>query len=96
MFIFYERQICKSFWCIKITKIQSVTNSSGGFEVPLSLTFSCKEKWVINTLEEFVENFFSFDDSGNLHSINYTNDSDGDEDNDCQTITLATERWRRK
>ena len=29
---------------------------SGGLEVPLSLTFSCKEKWVVNTMEELILN----------------------------------------
>ena len=43
---------------------------SGGLEVPLSLAFSCNGKWVINTMEEFVENVYSFEYSGNLHSTN--------------------------
>lgn len=32
----------------------------GTVKAPLSLTFSCKEKWVTDTVEEFVENFYSF------------------------------------
>lgn len=32
----------------------------GTVKAPLSLTFSCNEKWVIDTVEEFVENFYSF------------------------------------
>ena len=39
----------------------------GTLKVLLSLTFSCKEKWVIDTVEEFIENFNSFEYSGNLH-----------------------------
>ena len=60
-------------------------------EVPISLTFSCKEKWVINITEEFTENFNSFEYSSNPHSTDYTNDSDDGKDNDHQTITLETE-----
>ena len=65
--------------------------SSGGLEAPRSLTFSCKEKWVIDTTEEFLENFYSFEFSGNLHSTDDSNDSDDKEDNDYQAITLETE-----
>ena len=31
------------------------------WEVPLSLTLSRKEKWVIDIMKEFVENFYSFE-----------------------------------
>ena len=65
--------------------------SSGGLEVPRSLTFSCKEKWLIDTTEEFLENFYSFEFSGNLHSTDDGNHSDDKEDNDYQAITLETE-----
>lgn len=43
------------------------------------------------TAEEFLENFYSFEFSGNLHSTDDSNDSDDKEDNDYQTITLETE-----
>lgn len=33
-------------------------------------------------MEEFAEHFYSFDYSGNLHSTNYTNNSDDEKDND--------------
>ena len=49
----------------KVSPIHSL-----GLEVPLSLTFSCNGKYVINTMEEFVENVYSFEYSGNLHSTN--------------------------
>ena len=42
-------------------------------------------------MEEFMENFYSFEYSGNLHSTDETNDSDDEEDNDYQNITLETE-----
>ena len=38
-----------------------------------------------------MENFYSFEYSGNLHSTDDTNDSDDEEDNDYQNITLETE-----
>ena len=53
---------------------------SGELEVSLSMTFSCKEKWEINTvMEEFVEYFCSFEQSDNLHWTDDTNNSDGEE-----------------
>ena len=64
--------------------------SSAALEVHLSLIFSCKEKWVIDTTEELLENFYSFEYIGNLHSTDDTNDSDDEENNDYQTITLET------
>jgi len=30
---------------------------SGGLEVPLSLKFKCDKKWVLDAMEEFVDNF---------------------------------------
>ena len=42
-------------------------------------------------MEEFVENFYSFEYSGNLHSADDTNDSNEVQGNDYQTITLETE-----
>ena len=65
--------------------------SSRGLEVPLWLTFSCKEKWVINAKEELVENFYSFEYIGNRHSTDDTNDSNGKEDNHYQIIALPAE-----
>ena len=63
----------------------------GRLEVLPSLTFSCKEKWIIDTIEEFVENFYSVKYSDNLYLADDANDSDDEEDNDYQTINLETE-----
>ena len=38
-----------------------------------------------------MENFYSFEYSGNLHSTDDTNDSDDEEDNDYRNISLETE-----
>ena len=69
---------------------------SGGLEVSLPLSFSCKERWVINTIEMFVEEFYSFEYSGNLHSVDDTNDSDDKKEIDYQTITLETENVKEE
>ena len=79
------------FTFLKLIKNKVSPIPSGGLEVPLSLIFSCKETWVIDTMEEFAENFYSFECSGNLHSKDDTNHSDDEEDNDYQIITLETE-----
>ena len=39
---------------------------SGGLEVPLLLRSESQDKWVKDTMEEFVENFYSFDFAGDL------------------------------
>ena len=66
---------------------------SGG----LKFLLSCKEKWVIDTMKEVVENFYNFEYSGNPHLTDDTNDdtydSDDEEDNDYQSITLETKMW---
>ena len=53
--------------------------SSGGFKVLFSLTFERIVKWAIDAMEELVENFYSFEYSGNLYSTDDTNDSDDEE-----------------
>ena len=47
---------------------------SGGLQVPLSFKFKHNEKWVLDAMEEFVDNFYSYDFAGNL-----VNDEDGDD-----------------
>ena len=64
---------------------------SGGLEAPLSLVLSCKEKWVINTMEKLVGKFYSFEYSGDLHSTDDTNGNNDDNNNDYHTITFETE-----
>ena len=92
MFTFFiKEENWKVFGTLKSLKYKASPISSEGLEVRLSLTFSRKEKWVIDTKEEFVENFYSFEYSANLHSISDTNGSDDEEDNDYETITLETE-----
>ena len=59
---------------------------SGGLEVPLSLTFSCNLKWVVDTMEEFIQNFYTFRYSRNQSVDN--SDSKDEEEDDYQTIVL--------
>ena len=67
-YFFLKEENGKVFGTLKVLKYKISPIPSGGLEVPLSLKFSCKEKWVIDTMEEFVENFYSFEYSGNLYS----------------------------
>ena len=50
---------------------------SGDLEVPLLLIFEFQDKWVMDTMEEFVVNFYSFDFTGDL----VVNDEDEEEIN---------------
>ena len=62
---------------------------SGGLEVPLLLTFLCKEKCVVKTIEECIQNFYTFEYSGN-QSVDTSNREDKEED-DYQTVVLEPE-----
>ena len=50
---------------------------SGDLEVPLLLKFEFQDKWVMDTMEEFVVNFYSFYFTGDL----VVNDEDEEEIN---------------
>ena len=57
---------------------------SGELEVPLSPKFKCDEKWVLDAMEEFVDNFYSYDFAGNL-----VNDEDEDDESvDFDTVVI--------
>ena len=79
----------KVFGTLKQLKYKASPITSGGLEVPLSLTISCKDKLVVDTMEEFIQNFYTFEYSGN-QSVD-TNDSEDEEEDDCQTIVLEPE-----
>ena len=76
------------FGTVKSLKYKVSSIPSGGSEIPASWRTSIKEKWVIETMEEFVENLYSFEYSDTLYSTDGTNDSDDEENNDYQTATL--------
>ena len=89
VYFFIKEENVKVFGTLKSLKYNASPIPSGGLEVPLSLTFSCKEKWVVDTMEEFVQNFYTFEYSRN-QSVN-TNDSKDEEEDDYQTIVLEPE-----
>ena len=66
---------------MKSLKYKASPIPSGGLEVPLSLKFKCDEKWVLDAMEEFVDNFYSYDFAGNL--VN-------DEDEDYESVDFDT------
>ena len=57
---------------------------SGGLEVPLSLKFKCDQKWVLDAMEEFVDNFYSYDFTGNLAN----DEGEDDESVDFDTVVI--------
>ena len=67
----------------KSMKYKASPNFSEGLKVPLSLTFSCKEKWAFDTMEEFIQNLYTFEYSGN-QSVD-TSNSQGEEEDDYQS-----------
>ena len=90
MFIFFiKEENGKVFVTVKSLKYKVSTIPSGGLEVPLSLTFLRKEKWVVDTMEKFIQNIYTFEYSGNK-SVDTSNSEDEEED-DYQTIVLEPE-----
>ena len=61
---------------LKLLKYKASPIPSGGLEITLSLKFSCKEKWVTDTMEEFVNNFYSYEYAGHFIQDSDENDSD--------------------
>ena len=61
---------------------------SGGLEVPLLLRFKCDVKWTIDTMKQFVEQYYSYDFTGNIII-------EQDDDDECEidfgTVLLETE-----
>ena len=88
-YFFIKEENGKVFETLKSLKYKTSPIPSGGLEVPLSLIFSCKEKWVVDLTEEFVQNFYTFEYNRN-QSVN-TNDSKDEEEDDYQTIVLEPE-----
>ena len=86
---FHQRRKSEGFWNSKVLKIQAVPIPSGGLEVPLLLKFSAKDKWVVDTMEEFVLNFYSYEYSGNLSIAD--NEHDDEDDDDYEAIMIELE-----
>ena len=77
VYFFNKEEHGKVFGTLKSLKYKASPTPFEGLEVPLSLTFSRKEKWVVNTMEKFIQNFYTFEYSGN-QSVD-TRDSEDEE-----------------
>ena len=77
VYFFTKEEHGKVFGPLKSLKYEASQTPFGGLEVPLSLTFSRKEKWVVDTMEKFIQNFYTFEYSGN-QSVD-TSDSEDEE-----------------
>ena len=51
---------------------------SGGFEIPLQLTFSCPVEWVRDKMKDFIDDFCSYDFTGILHNDESSDVSDNE------------------
>jgi len=74
---------------LKSLKYKASPIPSGGLEVPLSLKFKCDTKWILDAMEEFVDNFYSYDFAGNLV------DEDDEEETEIDFETLTIEQESR-
>ena len=80
-----------SLWKTEIVKKNPSAIPSGGLEVPLLLKFESQDKWVTDTIKEFVENFYSFDFAGDL----VVNDED-EEEIDFETLDIENSKENDK
>ena len=80
---FFIKQGGRVYGKLKSLKYKHSPIPSGDLEVLLSLKFESQDKWVTNTMEEFVENFYSFDFAGDL----VVNDED-EEEIDFETLDI--------
>ena len=94
VYFFIKEENGKVFGTLRSLKNKASPIPSGGLEFPLSLTFLCKGKWVVDTMEEFIKNFYTFKYNGN-RSVD-TSDSENEEDDDYQTIVLEQKTRRLK
>ena len=77
VYFFIKEEHGKVFGTLKLLKYEASSTPFEGLEVPLPLTFSRKEKWVADTMEKFIQNFYTFEYSGN-QSVD-TRDSEDEE-----------------
>ena len=89
LYFLIKEENVKAFGTLKLLKYKASSILSGRLEVPLSLTFSCQEKRVVDTMEELIQNFYTFEYSRN--QSNDTSDNKDKEKDDYQTIVLEPE-----
>ena len=58
VYFFIKEKSGKVFGTLKSLKYKASPIASGALEVPLSLRFSSKKKWVVDTMEQFIQNFY--------------------------------------
>lgn len=61
---------------LKLLNCMSLLILSGGLKVPLMPLFSCSDEFIINTLKDFVETFYSYDFTGLVADISSDKESD--------------------
>ena len=86
VYFFIKEEIGKVFGTVKSLKYKASPIPSGWLEFPHSLIFSCKLKWVVDIVEEFIQNFHTFEYSGN-QSVD-TGDREDEKEDDYQAIVL--------
>ena len=79
VYSFIKKENGKDSGILKSSKYKVSLIPSGGLEVSLSLTFSCKEKRVVDTMEEFIQSFYTFKYGGN-QSVDTSDSEDKEED----------------
>ena len=83
VYFFIKQEGGRVYGKLKSLKYKPSPIPAGGLEVPLLLKFEAQEKWVTDAMEEFVENFYSFDFAGDLV---VDNDDEGEIDFDTIDI----------
>ena len=61
VYFFIKQEGGRVYGKLKSLKYKPSPIPSGGLEVPLLLKFESQDKWVTDTMKEFVQNFYSFD-----------------------------------
>ena len=95
-YFFIKQEGGRVYGKLKLLKYKPFPIPSGGLEVPLLLKFESQDKWVTDTMGEFVENFYFFDFAGDLvtngeneEEIDFeTLDIKKSNENDEETVTL--------
>ena len=86
VYFFIKEENGKVFGTVKSLKYKASPIPSGVLEVPLFVIFLCKLKWVVGIMEEFIQNFYTFEYSGN-QSVD-TSDREDEKEYDYQAIVL--------
>ena len=83
---FFIKKEGKVYGTLKSLKYKASPIPSGGLEVPPMLTFECNDKWVSDTMNEFVKKNYSYEFGGHLVEVD-----DIDNESDVETIDVAAD-----